>query len=556
MNWWIIVALILVALVIFGIIDSMRQKKQMRETIEKQFGTDKNITISEKRYAFIDAYAKSMLGRTYDIDDITWNDLEMDSIFRKLNQTNCSVGEEYLYAALRRPEFYEDELKRREELTQLFSDNAALRVETQMALSKMGRMKNVSLYKYLTCFDGVTPGHLWKHLIPSIGYLAGILLCCFNNVTLGIGLMVLVFFYGIIEYYKRKAEIDPYMQAMTYVSTWMENAIRLSKLEGAEDTALKPELAALKECTDEFRNFRRGSWLLGSSNPSGDLMQTILDYIKMFLHLDLIQFDRMNKILQDKTSELRNLFEVTGRIDMAVSTASYRKIMEGKWCRPELSQEATELSFQDLCHPLIGEPVPNSLTTGRSILLTGSNASGKSTFLKTVAVNAILAQTINTVIGTSYKGQFYRIMSSMALRDDLAAKESYYIVEIRSLKRILDAAEEEEPVLCFVDEVLRGTNTAERIASSSRILQYLSENGALCFAATHDLELTSLLQKWFSMYHFCETVTSESLTFDYLLKEGKATSRNAILLLKLFGYPECIIEDANNNVEQYLNRQE
>ena len=103
-------------------------------------------------------------------------------------------------------------------------------------------------------------------------------------------------------------------------------------------------------------------------------------------------------------------------------------------------------------------------------------------------------------------------------------------MEIRSLKRILDAAEEEEPVLCFVDEVLRGTNTAERIAASSNILRYLAEKGTHCFAATHDLELTEILKDCFEMYHFSETVTEDTLSFDYTLKEGKATSRNAILL--------------------------
>ena len=103
------------------------------------------------------------------------------------------------------------------------------------------------------------------------------------------------------------------------------------------------------------------------------------------------------------------------------------------------------------------------------MLLTGSNASGKSTFLKSVALNAILAQTIYTVMADSYRAPYFRIYSSMALKDNLMGNESYFIVEIKSLKRIYESADEKVPMLCLIDEVLRGTNTVERIAASSQI---------------------------------------------------------------------------------------
>ena len=110
-------------------------------------------------------------------------------------------------------------------------------------------------------------------------------------------------------------------------------------------------------------------------------------------------------------------------------------------------------------HPLLTHPVKNSIRK-TEVCAAGSNASGKSTFLKMVAVNAVLAQTIHTCTAESYHAPVFRIFSSMALRDSIQNGESYYIVEIRSLKRILDAAQTETaPVLSFVDEVLQGTNT-------------------------------------------------------------------------------------------------
>lgn len=114
----------------------------------------------------------------------------------------------------------------------------------------------------------------------------------------------------------------------------------------------------------------------------------------------------------------------------------------------------------------------------------------------------ILAQTIHTCCADRCQSSYWRVMTSMALRDDLGSGESYYIVEIRSLKRILDAAQSPgAPVLCFVDEVLRGTNTVERIAASTQILKSLHKPGVCCFAATHDVELTGLLEAEYDNYH-------------------------------------------------------
>lgn len=92
-------------------------------------------------------------------------------------------------------------------------------------------------------------------------------------------------------------------------------------------------------------------------------------------------------------------------------------------------------------------------------------------------------------------------MTSMALRDDLSGGESYFIVEIRSLKRILDESRKQEPLLCIIDEVLRGTNTIERIAASSRILSALNRDWILPFAATHDIELSYILDRQYRNYH-------------------------------------------------------
>jgi DNA mismatch repair ATPase MutS len=111
-------------------------------------------------------------------------------------------------------------------------------------------------------------------------------------------------------------------------------------------------------------------------------------------------------------------------------------------------------------------------------------------------------------------------------------------------------------MLCFIDEVLRGTNTLERIAASSRILLSLSRMNTLVCAATHDIELTQILENDFSNYHFQERIVGNQILFDYKLKKGKAVSKNAIKLLNMMGYPKEVIISAENAAEEFLSRGE
>ena len=169
-------------------------------------------------------------------------------------------------------------------------------------------------------------------------------------------------------------------------------------------------------------------------------------------------------------------------------------------------------------------------------------------------MNALLAQTVHTCAAASYKAPFYRMYSSMSLRDDLAGGDSYYMVEIKSIKRILDQVSQEEgrPVLCFVDEVLRGTNTVERIAASTQIMKKLAEGHALCFAATHDVELTKLLEREYDNFHFEERIEENDIYFPYQLMKGPASTRNAIALLKMLQYDESSTTAAEAMAERFL----
>lgn len=290
-----------------------------------------------------------------------------------------------------------------------------------------------------------------------------------------------------------------------------------------------------------------GARMTGSA---GNPLDLLLDFLRMGFHLDLIKFNQMLSEVRKHIGEIDKMVTIMGRVEALIAVGAFREAY--KYCVPEFADKKSIMA-QGIYHPLINDPVPNSINTNGSVLITGSNASGKSTFLKTLAINAILAQTIHTCLAERFVTGMFRVCSSMALRDDVQGGSSYYIVEIKALKRILDllADDDRHPVLCFVDEVLRGTNTVERIAASTQILRSMAEN-CICFAATHDIELTHLLERVYRNYHFEEEIKDDDIIFSYKLLDGRATTRNAIKLLGIMGYDDSMIREAEEMANAFL----
>ena len=139
-------------------------------------------------------------------------------------------------------------------------------------------------------------------------------------------------------------------------------------------------------------------------------------------------------------------------------------------------------------------------------------------------------------------------MTSMALRDDILTGESYYFREAKYLKRMLDLITMEASMLIVIDEILKGTNTKERIAASKAILEYIGQTKCLALVATHDSELTE--NNYYRDYHFSSKIQEEDIVFDYLIHEGTCEQSNAIALLSYLGYPNTIVEKAKVNMNE------
>lgn len=548
MQYIIVAVLILVFFTLKGIYDKKKTKERILQQLKKAWGAIPTETYLPEKFRSLQSYYEKVKKETTDVDSITWNDLAMDEIYMRMNHTVSSVGEEYLYAMLHQLSFDEAELLERERLISFFQNNEAARDTVQEALYGIGKHQKIALYEYMSRMKDVERESNVLHYICA-GGMAVSLLLCFLMPQVGIVLMFGFVFFNLYRYMKRKQEIEPYYRVMISVIRLLNSC---EVLENAKIEEIKTYTEQLTQMQKHFASFKKGFRLIASVKPTGDLADMILDYVRMLFHVDLIKFNSMLATFDAYEKELERIYTVVGFLDSMLAVASFRT-----WCSnysiPALVKtDKPFLKLKEVCHPLIKRPVPNSIQTSKAVLLTGSNASGKSTFLKTVAINAILSQTVHTAIAAKYEASYFRVASSMALQDNILTKESYYIVEIKSLKRILDSVTEKIPTLVFVDEVLRGTNTVERIAASSRVLYSLAKKNTLCFAATHDIELTHMLEDSYENYHFEEQVTDGMVTFDYKLHDGRAMSRNAIRLLGMIGYPKEIIAEAETAAKQFV----
>ena len=548
----VVAVLFLVFIFVQGKMQENKERKWFLQKLRDEYGQKPQREYKPERYVRIPGYYECHREQ-WQIDDITWNDLGMDEIFERMNYTLSSTGEEYLYYRLRTPEFDQEKLRHFNEIVKFFDENQEERISFQLLMRKLGTTGKFSLYdylEYLISFDGLS--NIKEFFVLAL-FALSILVLVFNP-TVGILALVALIAYQMFRYHKIRKSIDPYITSLAYMIRLNEIADKVRKLD---ISVCQQENQQILELIKSLQSMKRGSyWVFHDpkNNTSGNPLDAIMVYITMIFHVDLIIFHKMLSVVKSKVHELDTLAGILGYMETAVCVGLYRASLNNGYTIPEFAEG--ELEIEEAYHPLIDEPVKNSICASKSVLLTGSNASGKSTFLKTVALNTLLSQTVYTACAQYYKAPVYRLFSSMSLKDDLENGESYYIVEIKAIKRIMEAAAEYDetvqiPIICFVDEVLRGTNTTERIAASSQILKSFADKGVLCFAATHDLELTEILKEDFENYHFAEEVSGNDILFNYELQPGRATTKNAIRLLQLMGYDPSIIKKANEQAAHF-----
>lgn len=541
MNWILVTLVVLILIFLYNNHKKKRKTKQVRKQFLEYWGKPKARSIFD--FSLIEKYFRNTLHKEkafHVISDKTVADLDLHELFKYIDRTVSKIGQQYLYFKLRTITSIKD-LIRSDELSRYFIQNKSLRIRSQMLLSELS---SHSAYDLENLLHGPQIEKS-KHIKKVHGLNMAMLLC------VSLGFWNSIFFFGIIPIYMINAYL--HIRSKQKVGYYLSGVKQLSKaLRISRSLLLHDELKNhYKDVSfiKKIENIKLKTEFLGFethllNNEYFLAIWMVLEGFKIFFNIEYLVF---NSFIEDVTNEkesIENLFLFLGEIDVAICVASL-KSGEMQLCVPEFSDEK-EMKFLELKHPLIENCVSNDLNIkDKNVLITGSNMSGKTTFIRAVAVNSILAQTLHVCFAKSYKAPFVKLYSSIRIADNIQEHTSYFLAEVLTVKELVNQAKDVAPCLFILDEIFKGTNTIERISGGKGILSYLGKGNNIVLVSTHDIELTEMLSvDKYELFHFCEQIIGKTLTFDHKIRHGKLKTRNAIKILELYGFPSEIIQEA------------
>ncbi|MCZ6793567.1 MAG: hypothetical protein O7J95_08145 [Planctomycetota bacterium] len=258
-------------------------------------------------------------------------------------------------------------------------------------------------------------------------------------------------------------------------------------------------------------------------------------------------------IFRRERFDLEKAMGALGDTEALLSLSSALAEQKGFVLPEPLEEERPSIEVEELGHPLLDPDslVRNPLAVGvgcNVAIVTGSNMAGKSTYLKSLGANVVLAGAGGPVCAASFRWTPLMLATDINIRDSLDDGKSYFQVEVERVLEVIRASRETPRILAIFDELFRGTNAEERLAISRGLLRHLRSRGILVLLATHDGKLTRLVtedkEPGMQNFHFREQVDGTSMTFDYRLREGPAPTRNAVRILEASGYPDEVTREA------------
>lgn len=484
------------------------------------------------------------------INNQTFFDLDIDKFFSQADRTYTTIGAQKLYDILRRPVLKKDVLKKRREKINFLLKNKEIREKISVPLwiaSREGKGSDIlSLLQ-----EDIKINKVYYFLYNAAFVLNIIsfivLVLSINNIisssylgSLSLFTTATVFF-SVYLHKKDLGGSKAYAASASYLCTMLNAANKLKDISCLE---LDEYLCVFKKNSAIIEKLIKNSGTLGRLQG----IDMAVDYFNiLFLSSERSYFKIAQYIINNR-QEILNVYESLGEIDALISIASYESSAP-KYIEPDLSESKEGyIEATALVHPLINKPVPNDIDiVEEGIIITGSNMSGKSTFLRTIGINMLLSQTLGIVFAEKFKASFLNICTSINPGDNLFNGKSYYLGEAEAIFNIIKTLDKDIPTLGLIDEIFRGTNPVERVNAAAEIMEYLKSNNAIPIVATHDLQLAKMVHNY-KCFYFTEDVKEKGLVFDYHMRQGISPTRNAVKLLEYLGYPKEIIDNTNKRI--------
>ncbi|MFZ4401676.1 MAG: MutS-related protein [Bacteroidales bacterium] len=318
--------------------------------------------------------------------------------------------------------------------------------------------------------------------------------------------------------------------------------IRLIENENFESAYLSELQHELKGKDEKASNSLRSLFkLLNSFDIRYNLIVSFL--LNTILVFDIQVYCRMEKWKAKHKNRIKSWFSTLSQIDAMISYASFAYNNQNEVCYPHPSDKEFLFEAEEMGHPLLHPSlrINNSVHfsgTPSVMIITGANMAGKSTFLRTIAVNLLLAMKGAPICAKSLVFKPCDLLSSIKIQDSLANNESYFYAELIRLKAIIEHVKAQSDTFVVLDEILRGTNTKDKQLGSLGLIEKLISQHAIVIIATHDLSIGELENKYpdiVSNHCFEVELTNDQLIFDYKLKKGISQKLNASFLMKKMG---------------------
>lgn len=474
------------------------------------------------------------------LDEKDYKSIDLDilgknSLYQLICTAFTQLGKKKLARLLIEHQTYKDILQRQQAVKEL-----AEHPEFVLKLETLGAMIPSQKSNWIEQWMDYLKSHKITSLSPYIFILPVIvcfsLICVifhwgmpYSQIILEVGVVLqlcLVFF----KYFQHQEMFQP----IAYLSLGLESYAHIYA-QIVNNSFDSPYLKSLQSCICDKEDAVMAIHQLANLSQKMIYRQNIFAFI-LLNGLGLFDFYihyQYAKWLEKYHQLVPKWFDALAKIE-ALMSLSVLKIDYFDVVLPEIQEEKI-LSFQDLKHPLIDpkQVVGNDFSMKESLcVITGSNMSGKTTFMRTIALNLVLAYAGGYVFGKQMSCSSMHIMTSMRVRDNVEEGISTFYGELLRIKDMIDFSENKEPMICFIDEIFKGTNSLDRIAGAKATIEKLSLPYAFVFLTTHDLELGQLKNQ---NYHFDEYYQDEHIYFDYKIKKGPSQSSNGQFLLRQVG---------------------
>lgn len=476
------------------------------------------------------------------IDDVTWQDLNMDDLYTQMEETLTAQGDESLYYSLRNPIFDPSRLSARSERIQALNKDAVERENLRNDLKRTGRLRYDFRRSIQQDFDLSLRERLMYILGPLTTIVLTVLMIATQAWNIGLFIFFSILFNGSLHF-KFTKKYEAQVDTLSYTYKLLNFCGKYQKKDFFKNYRLEEPYAQIRKTHKDI------SFIFQLES-----LDFLADYLNILFLIKERRYVKVAKKLAPQADILFRLYEIVGMMDMDQGMSRFFAENKKSICTPVfLPNGSKTIVFKELIHPLLQHPIANDLEIHTPIVITGSNMSGKSTFLRTIGVNVLLAQTWNFAYAKEFQLCPLHIITSISLQDNLGEGKSYFLQEADAIRRMLELSERQHCTLFLIDEIFKGTNPVERIASATEICLALANANTLGLVATHDLQLIPQIPSY-APYYFTENVSKEDLSFDYKIHPGITTTRNAVKILEYLKYDSKLIEKINRRIAHTENQ--